>query len=69
MKLCKDCKHCVVETAWLTRQKFYYCHKEVYVTNSPVDGDEITRGEIVRCGVARSYYGDCAPEGKFWEAK
>jgi hypothetical protein len=72
MKLCKDCKHCRVETAWLTRHKFYYCTKEVHESVSPVTGGTVTVGNEVRCSIARSIGlsdGGCGVEGKYWEPK
>ncbi len=68
-RLCIDCKWFVKRGLWIdTVTARGRCTNQ----NTQNDFDYLVAGnlgECVRCTSARGKYGQCTPEGKFWEAK
>ena len=70
-KLCKDCKH--ARAYWAKRVlsgwKWASCARLSSETVSPVTGERERHVLFDYCYNERGYYGDCGPQGKFWEPR
>ena len=68
MVLCKDCKHCKLDSFFAfipfndSKYEFAKCTKEKHI--DLVSGKEIVKR--MYCSVSRNY--DCGKDGKFFEA-